>query len=140
MKKKTFFVICILTVTLMLHAQDGNWKIKINNKTVLSTSKEDTANKIKIKRTEWQKSGYFEIIFTDNVQNTWSRSFLFYDSKDKELLRKDSTNDYKIPLKALRKLFAGEKEIKIYTIIAPLNPKIAIRIRRVHLCTLKLTK
>ena len=120
-------------------AQSGSWKIRMNNKSLLATSHEDEkVNTKKIISSEWKKSGNLEIIFKEAEPNTWRRWFLFFDAEDNELLSKDSTTNAKISLSALRKLFIGKKEIRIYTVISPLDPNIAIRIRRVHLCTLKL--
>jgi len=120
-------------------AQSGSWIIRLNNKTILSTRQEDAIKNVKkIKLTDWKKSGKLEIIFTEDEKNTWMRYFLLVDEKDNELLRKDSTTHAKISLAVLRKAFAGKKLIKIYTTISPLDPNIAIRMRRVHLCTLQL--
>lgn len=91
-----------------------------------------------MKVSDWNKSGYLEILFTENEKDTWIRSFLFYDKADNEILRKDSTVHAKISIKELKKLFVHKKEILIYTTIAPVNPNMVIRMRRVHLCTLQL--
>ena len=117
-------------------AQSGSWVIKMNSKTVLSTRQEDVVKKISL--ADWKKSGKLEIIFAEDEKNTWMRYFQLVDEFDNEILRKDSTTHAKISLAKLRKLFAGKKTIKIYTTISPLDPNIAIRIRRVHLCTLQL--
>ena len=137
---KRFFLIAALILSgLFVNAQDGKWKIKINGKTLLYTSIEDEKiNTKKINSSDWRKSGYLEIIYTEADPSFWRRSFLFTDEKDNQLLSKDSTTKAKIPLFTLRKLFAGKKEVVIYTVASPVNPDIAIRIRRVHLCTLKL--
>ena len=126
---------------ILSQAQDpqDSWKIKLNNKVLLSTSEENETKNVKnFPATEWKKNGYLEITFKDAYPNTWKRSFLFNDEKDEQLLAKDSVTSVKLTIASLRKLFAGKKQIRIYTIIAPLNPDIAIRIRRVHLCTLLL--
>ena len=137
--KRFLFIITLLFATYLLPAQTGSWKIKLNGKTLLSTSTENAnANKKKLKISDWNKSGSLEILFTENEKDTWIRSFLFYDKADNEILRKDSTVHAIISIKKLKKIFAGKKEIIIYTTIAPVNPNIAIRMRRVHLCTLQL--
>ena len=137
---KILLIISFFFISIYSDAQAGSWKIKLNNKTLLATSQEnETTNSKKIKLSEWKKSGKLEIIFIEAEPNTWRRSFLFYDKDDNQLLSKDSTTHAKIPLSYLRKIFAGKKEIRIYTIISPLNPNIAIRVRRVHLFTLKLS-
>ena len=129
-------------VTQAQHApapKEDSWKIKLNNKVLLATSREDEkANTKKITSAELKKNGYLEISFKEANPNTWKRSFLFFDKDDKQLLAIDSVTYTKMHIATLRKLFAGQKEIIIYTIVSPLDPNIAIRIRRVHLCTLRL--
>ena len=138
MKKILLFVILSLSAFTLM-AQQDSWKIKINTKTLLNTAKEDMeTNRKTVKSSDWKKNGNLEILFTESEKNTWIRSFLFYDKDDNEILRKDSITHAKISLKELRKLFAGKKEIHIYTTKAPVDPNLAIRMRRVHLCTLRL--
>ena len=137
--KKLLLFTCLFFTALFVRAQSGSWVIKLNNKTILSTRLEDAQkNSRKIKAADWKKPGKLEIIFREDDKNTWIRSFLLVDASDNEILRKDSTIHASINLADLRKLFAGKKQLIIYTTIAPLDPNIAIRIRRVHLCTLQL--
>lgn len=125
---------------MSLQAQrKDSWKIKLNNKLLLATSKEDEkVNSKKVTSAEWKKNGNLEISFKESTPDVWRRSFLLYDEQDNQLLTKDSVTFSKTPLAILRKLFAGKKEIRIYTIVSPLDPNIAVRLRRVHLCTLQL--
>jgi|GEM_PF-1028316 len=119
--------------------QPGKWKIKMNGKTLINTSTEDEkVNTKNISSSEWKKSGYLEISYTEAEPNTWIRSFLFVDENDQQLFAVENSMKAKVSLSKLRKLFAGKKEVRIYTSIAPVNPDIKVRIRRVHLCTLKL--
>lgn len=121
------------------HTQEGKWTIKMNGKILLSTSTEDEkTNTKKISLTEWKKTGSLELSFTDADPVFWIRSFLLVDENDVQLFNADSTIKLKISLSKLRKLFTGKKRIVIYTVARPSNPDIAVRIRRVHLCTLKL--
>ena len=137
--KKIILLTSLLFTTLFLSAQKGSWIIKLNNKIILSTRQEDAIKNVKkIKTTDWKKSGKLEIFFTEDEKNTWMRSFQFVDEQDNDILRKDSTLHAALSLVELRRLFAGKKKLKIYTTISPLDPGIAIRIRRVHLCTLQL--
>jgi len=137
--KKFIIFTCLCFTGLFVRAQAGSWVIKLNNKTILSTRLEDAQkNSRKIKASDWKKTGNLEIIFREDDKNTWIRSFLLVDELDHELIRKDSTVHACINLAELRKLFAGKKQLIIYTTIAPLDPNLAIRIRRVHLCTLQL--
>ena len=122
------------------HSQEeSSWKVKLNGKTLLSTSTEDEKiNSKKITISEWKKNGSLEISYTDVDPSFWIRSFLFVDENDQQLFTADSTTKVKITLAKLRKIFAGKKKIVIYIVGRPTNPDIAVRIRRVHLCTLKL--
>ncbi len=136
MKKLTLLL--SMAFAFSASAQNNSWKIKLNNKSLLSTSKEDeTKNIRKISAATWKKNGFLEISFKEAEPGKWYRSFLLYDKEDNELFRKDSTTKLKIAFADLKKLLNGKKELIIYTTIAPTDPTIAIRVRRVHLCTLQ---
>ena len=137
--KQIFILLGFLLTTVIVSAQSNRWKISVNNKTIVNTSNEDEKkNTKKLNPGEWKKSGFLEIKYTETNPDTWWRSFLFYDEDDNEIIRKDSVLNYKIAVKSLIKSFPGKKEIRIYTTVSPKDPNIAIRIRRVHLCTLQL--
>ncbi len=137
--KKLFFIPFLLFAGLLIQAQTDNWKIKLHGKLLLSASKEnEKANCKKVKSSLWNKNGFLEINFNEAGPDTWWRSFLFYDEQDNEIIRKDSTTYYKVSVSELRKLFGGKKEIRLYTTVSPKDPNLAVRIRRVHLCTLRL--
>jgi hypothetical protein len=132
------FSFLMIIPALNAFSQADSWKIRLNNIVILSTKTEDeTKNTRKIKSSEWKKSGYLQITYKE-MSPGWSRSFLFFDETDQEVLRKDSTVNTKIPLATLRKLMKGKKELHIYTIAYPPDPNMGVRLRRVHLCTLKL--
>lgn len=136
--KRIFIIVVMLFSICNTQAQTGSWKIKLNSNLLLSASKEDEkVNCKKTKPSQWAKNGFLEISFTEDEPDTWWRSFLFYDEQDFELLRKDSVIYYKVPAKELQRIFTGKKEIRIYTTIAPRDTNLAVRIRRVHLCTLR---
>lgn len=112
----------------------GSWTIKLNNKEIVSTSKEDTqANCKKFKSSIWGKTANLEINFKEDEPDAWVRSFLFYDEDDNEIFRADSTTKFTISLQKLRTLYQSKKSLIIYTVISPTDPNIAIRMRRVHL-------
>lgn len=137
--KKIILLTGLIFSMLFAVAQSGSWVIKMNGRTILSTRQEDAIKNIKrVSRTDWKKSGNLEILFAEDEKNTWMRYFHLVDEMDNELLKKDSTTHAKIALAELQKAFAGKKQVKIYTTISPLDPNIAIRMRRVHLCTLQL--
>ncbi len=137
--KRIVLLAGLILSTLFVHAQEGKWKIKMNGKTLFYTSTEnEKVNTKKISSSEWKKTGYLEISFTENEPDMWKRSFLLADENDEQLFTVENSTKAKIPLSKLRKLFVGKKVLTIYTIIAPVNPMMAIRMRRVHLCTLQL--
>jgi hypothetical protein len=143
--KKLLLIQLLLLTAFAVSAQDkyDSWKVKLNNKTLLSTHTEDVnANTKKIKLSEWKKNGYLEIIYKNENYNEkeYSRSLFLNDETDHELIRKDGVTTLKISIKQLKKTFSGSKKIIIYTTIAPTDPEVAarVRIRRVHLYTLEL--
>jgi archaellum biogenesis ATPase FlaH len=137
--KKILFISFLFFTSLYVSAQKGSWIIRLNNKQLLSTRQEDAVKNVKkIKAADWKKSGKLEILFKEDEKDMWMRSFLLVDESDNEILRADSTLHASISLAELRRLFAGKKQLVIYTTISPLDPNLAIRIRRVHLCTLQL--
>jgi hypothetical protein len=120
-----------------MQAQDS-WKVTLNNKTLLNSSKSDeTVNTKKIKSTDWKKSGFLEISYTETPPSGWLHSMQFTDELGNQLLVKDSVY-VKIPIASIRKLTAGKKQLKIYMAISPSNPMIMVPSRLLHLCTLKL--
>ena len=131
----------LLTISLFAAAQDipDRWNLKLNKKVLLATAREDEkANIRKVKASEWKKNGWLEISYKEANPGYWKRFFLFNDEDDNEMMRLDSVTYSKISISSLRKLFKGKKEIHIYTMVAPLDPNVAVRIRRIHLCTLRL--
>lgn len=138
--KKAVLIAIILSLGFMSFAQNGDWKVCINKKTLLQTSAEDEEKNVKtITAKEWKKSGYLELTFTETEKDIWFyRHFMIVDKDETDFYRLDSTNKIKIPLAELRKKAAEKKELIIYTTISPKDPNLAIRIRRVHLITLKL--
>lgn len=135
----------VTIITLLLSSapfsQENKWQIKLHNKTILNTSKENPGKNItKVKENLWKKTGFLEINFIDTDNDPeWYRSFIFTDKNDEELLKLDSVSTTKVPLTQLRQLFRGKKEIFVYTIKMPKDPNVAmtVRLRRVHLITLQ---
>lgn len=131
---KLLLFTAVFISTISTSAQMGSWTIKLNNKEIVSTSKEDTqANCKKLKSSIWGKTANLEINFKEDEPDAWVRSFLFYDEDDNEIFRADSTTKFTISLQKLRTLYQSKKSLIIYTVISPTDPNIAIRMRRVHL-------
>lgn len=130
--------ILLMMTTLFAQAQNS-WKISLNKITILTSSESnEVLNTKKIRSTEWKKNGSLEVIYKEATPSNWRHSLQFSDEKDNPLLVKDSVTTVKISIAALRKLFAGKKQLKIYMILNPPNPMMMAPSRIVHLCTLKL--
>jgi hypothetical protein len=137
--KQAFLLFAAFFAVIVAQAQTNSWKIKMNKKIVLATSVENEKSNVrKIKKDDLKKTGFLEILFTEAEPDTWYRSFQLYDKDDHELLRMDSTTDAKIAFTQLRQLYRNRKEIIIYTTVTPRDPNLAVRVRRVHLCTLQI--
>ena len=120
-----------------------SWKVSLNDKLVLSSTKEDEAsNTKKISSTVLKKNGELYVKFSPALQaKGWRRSILIFDEDDNEVIRQDGGNILRVDNKKLLNLFSEKKQIRIFTTLTPTDPNIAARtrIRRVHLCTLELT-
>jgi len=126
-------------ITTTSPAQETGWKIVLNKKILLSTNTENEIKNVrKISRKEWNKHGNLEVHFINPQPETWIHSVLFYDEKDNEIFSVNDVTGSKTSLDSLRTLFRGKMEVRLYSVVAPRDPNIAIRIRRVHLCTLRL--
>jgi len=142
MKKILLISILIFGYSVM-HAQSDFWKITWNKKVILQTGENNESDKLrKIKAADLEKNYILEISYkeADAAKREWIRSFMIFDEKDQQLLRKDSTRNMKITAAQLKKLFGDKKKLMIYTIAIPSDPDMAarVRVRRFHLCTLQL--
>ncbi len=137
--KQAVLLFAAFFAVIISQAQTNTWKIILHKKTFLFASTENVEkNTRKLKMSDWKKSGSLEIEYTDSDSTTWYRSFIFTDKNDNELFRTDSSFTAKIPLTQLRQLYRGKKEIVILTAVTPRDPNLAVRVRRVHLCTLQI--
>ncbi|HWR31958.1 MAG TPA: hypothetical protein VN451_00415 [Chitinophagaceae bacterium] len=137
---KNFIAIFALSMSALFTSAQDSWKISLNKVTVITSSESNELTNIKmIKSTEWKKNGYLEVIYKETNPSNWIHSFQFSDELGNPLLVKDSTTSAKIPTPALRKLFSGKKQVKIYMIINPPNPMMMAPSRIIHLGTLKLS-
>jgi len=141
---KSLLILLLVSTFTMANAQSqGSWKIKWNNKLLLSASAEnETANTKALKKTDLSKNTFLQIDYkeTDASKKDWVRYFLFFDENDNELLRKESIKTLKLSSAELTKLFGDRKKLRIYTVSLPSDPELAsrVRVRRMHLCTLEL--
>ena len=137
MKNYLTGVIFLLLLHIM-QAQDS-WKIALNKKAILvSSESNELLNIKKINAADWKKNGYLEVIYKETNPGNWLHSLQFTDELGNQFLVKDSTMTAKISIAALRKLFAGKKQLKIYMVINPPNPMMGAPSRMLHLGTLRL--
>ena len=118
--------------------QEDNWKVVHNGKQLLQTSHEDEAkNVVTIKKSDLKKNGYLWVNYQGANQQQWKRTIVLTDEKDNELV-KHSGNVFKVVNPKLNALLNDSKTFKIYTWAIPADPKLAaaVRVRRVHLCTI----
>ena len=119
----------------------GSWKVCLNNKTVLKTSTEnEEKNIIHINAADLKKKNGFVVNYTDQKKkNDWERTIMIYDENDHEVIQQKGTK-FELSNADLRAFFQQSKTLKIYTWALPTDPKLkaAVRVRRVHLCTLTL--
>ncbi len=132
MKRLLLFIIAI-TSFVFVHAQD-RWTIQLNNKTLLTAKKEDTtANVVSVKDL---KKGSLIITYTPGTADSkWGRRLSIYDVAENELYTKEAFS-ITIPATTLKKWKQNHSKIKIYTWPISKDPRIKLKVRRVHLCTI----
>lgn len=117
----------------------GHWQICLNNKSVLKASVEsEEKNVVIIKGVDLKKNKNLTVDYKEGeVKNNWERTIMLYDENDHELNQQKGTK-FTLSNAALKDFFQQSKTLKIYTLALPSDPKLkaAIRVRRVHLCTL----
>jgi hypothetical protein len=137
---KFWFLFLLILISLAGFGQ-GSWKVRLNEKTVLNTTVEDEEkNIILLKKSDLRKKKDFTLQFREeNKKADWERTLMVYDEKDRELV-KQKGNQLKVKNSRLLTYFSETAQLKIYTIALPTDPTLraAIRVRRVHLCTLVL--
>ena len=139
--KRISFILLLIIASTFGRAQD-TYKIYHNNKIVLSSNTNDTASHvILIKKADLQKIGYLNLVYKEiSPSKGWKRSISFADSVFNPVKKKDRTFSVVFSNINLKKLFNRFGKIAVFTWSLPLDPRLAaaIRIRRVHLCTLQL--
>ncbi len=125
----------------MSSAQDS-WKVYLNKTECLKSNEEnESKNIISITQASLNKTGELAITYIeDEPQKDWRRIISIFDKNDNELFKKENVRMLKIPNARVKNLFKNKSSLHIYTWALPNDPDLAarIRIRRVHLCTIKL--
>ena len=142
---KILFLIASLLGFFHIEAQTskGNtWTVEHNKTVRLKAAGENEAkNTFTIRAADLKTEGQLYIDYTEaKPLKDWKRTFAVFDEKDNDLMSY-SGSSFKISNGKLRSLMSdGITTIKIFTWALPTDPDLAsrIRIRRVHLCTIKL--
>ncbi len=126
----------------VLPAQDS-WKLVHNGKVVLESKVEDPQkNSFPIRIPSFNKAGLLTVVYTETPKlKDWKRTVIIVDENDNELLRKEGKT-VNIQNEELRSFFKKAKAIEVYTMSLPADPEKAalVRVRRVHLATITLTR
>lgn len=137
---KLFVLLLTLSLSLSAFSQDS-WRVVHNGKQKLATGVErPEGNVVTINRADLNKTGTFLIKYTESEpQTAWTRTITMVDKGENEL-HTHTGNLFTISNANLKKLFAKVNTIYVYTWALPNDPELAarIRIRRVHLSTIKL--
>ena len=142
---KILFLIASLLGFFYIQAQtakSNTWTVEHNRAVLLKATGENVAkNVVVLKAKDLKIEGQLYINYKEaEPLKDWKRTFAVFDEKDNELMSY-SGSSFKISNGKLRSLASdGIETIKIYTWALPTDPDLAsrIRIRRVHLCTVKL--
>ncbi|HEY1112798.1 MAG TPA: hypothetical protein VGE66_04535 [Chitinophagaceae bacterium] len=137
---KLFSLLMFLSFSLPALAQDS-WKVIHKGKQKLATGVEKPeGNVVTINRADLSGTGTFLIKYTEKEPRTgWTRTITMVDKGENEL-HTHKGNLFTISNANLKKLFNKANTIYVYTWALPDDPELAarIRIRRVHLSTIKL--
>jgi hypothetical protein len=140
---KFLLVLSISIMSLTANTQNGNnCTINHNSKKMLTVTKEDAVkNKITIKAVDLKKTGSLVIAFpVSKTKSEWKRSIMIYDTTDNVLLTKEDVTGLTLKNTELIILLADKKQFSLFTTSIPRDPKkaAAVRVRRVHLCTVEI--
>lgn len=133
---KTFLLLAATVFGLTAAAQTNeHWTVQLNSKVLLTAKTEDTtANTVTLK--DLKKGSLIVTYVPGRVEGERKRRLMIYDEADRELYSKETFN-LVVPVSSLKKWKLSSPVLKIYTIPVLGEAGAAVRLRRVHLCTLK---
>jgi len=139
--KKWLFILPLFAA-FFAGAQDS-WKITHNAATRLTAAEEaPEENVFSIRIADLNKPGQFSLTYKTKLPaKDWVRTISIVDEDDTELASFKGRS-FTLQNPALRALFKKAQFIKIYTMAIPSDPEKAalVRVRRVHLATVSLTR
>ena len=130
---KTILLVLATAFCLQGFAQE-RWTVELNSKVLLAANKEDTiANVVTIK--DLKKGSLLVNYVPGKVQDERKRRLMIFDAGDNELYSKEAFN-ITIPAATLKEWRLASPQLKIYTIPVLGEQGMAVRLRRIHLCTI----
>lgn len=133
--KQLFFIILIVSLSLVASSQE-RWTVQLNTRAVLTATEEDTTRNV-VKLDDLKKGSLIVTYHPGKVQNERKRRVMIYDQNDQELYSKES-HSITVPVASLKKWRLTSPVIRVYTIPVLGEEGANVRLRRVHLCTIKL--
>ena len=131
--KTVLFTMLAVAISMKGFSQE-RWTVELNSKVLLSAKTEDeAANVISVK--DFKKGSLLVTYVPGKVEGERKRRLMIYDSGDNELYSKEAFN-ITVPVATLKKWKLNTTQIKIYTIPVLGEAGAAVRLRRVHLCTI----
>jgi len=138
MKHMKTICLSLFTTVFVLHGfaqTTEHWTVQLNSKTLLTANTEDTmANTIAVK--DLKKGSLIVTYVPGAVEGQRKRRIMVFDAGDRELYS-EQTLSLVIPVKTLKKWKLTSPQIKIYTVPVLDEGGAVVRLRRVHLCTIR---
>lgn len=132
---KTIFLFMTLAFfSFQSNAQD-RWTVQLNSKTLLTATDEDTMKNI-VRVNDLKKGSLIVTYHPGKVENERKRRLMIFDNNDQELYSKEAFN-ISVPVASLKKWRLNTPQIEVYTIPVLGEEGANVRLRRVHLCTIK---
>lgn len=136
---KTILFSALMFFGLQSASQD-RWTVQLNDLQLLSVNTEDTA--ANVVRPKKLKKGSLIVTYVPDVRSLKLRTaegerkrrLMVYDAGDNELYSKEA-HSITIPVATLKKWRLTTPRVKIYTIPVLGEEGAAVRLRRIHLCT-----
>ena len=133
--KQVFLFLLAVCVGFASKSQE-RWTIQLNSKTLLTATGEDTTRNV-VKANDLKKGSLIVTYHPGKVENERKRRIMIYDINDRELYAKE-THSISVPVASLKKWRLTSPQVKVYTIPVLGEEGANVRLRRVHLCTIKL--
>lgn len=131
---KTVFALAIILFAATISQAQERWTVQLNSKVLLTAKTEDTAaNVVALK--DLKKGALIVTYIPGKVQDERKRRLMVYDRNDNELYSKEAFT-ISVPVASLKKWKRTSSQIKVYTVPVLGEAGAAVRLRRVHLCTI----